>query len=423
MKHHLTRLKNGLRIASIPMKDSPSVTAMVLVETGSHYESKNERGLSHFLEHMCFKGTKKRPKTIHIATELEGLGASSNAFTSNEYTGYYIKSSRIHWKKSLEILSDIYLNPIFSPEDIENERGVILSEMSMYEDKPERKVWEIAENLLYGDTPAGYSIIGTRENVKRFKREDLVLYRNKHYVASKTIVVISGPISHQEVLKEVQKNFKDIRVAKASSKKKVVSKQKETQIKINTKKTSQSHLGFLFPAYHFKDKRRPALEILLSVLGGGASGRLWNRLREKMGACYYIFATREEGSDYGMVGIGTGVEASRVSEVSQAILEECERLKNELVSEAELLKAKEYNIGQLHLSLETSSSLAEYYGSELLYGKTPVSPQEWEKSLRAVTPKEVQAVARDIFKAEKLNFGAVGNFKLTQELKRALIIK
>lgn len=423
MKHHLTRLKNGLRIASIPMKDSPSVTAMVLVETGSHYESKNERGLSHFLEHMCFKGTKKRPKTIDIATELEGLGASSNAFTSNEYTGYYIKSSRIHWKKSLEILSDIYLNPIFSPEDIENERGVILSEMSMYEDKPERKVWEIAENLLYGDTPAGYSIIGTKENVKRFKREDFIRYRTKYYVASKTIVVISGPISHQEALKEVQNNFKDIRVAKSSSKQRVVSKQKETQIKINTKKTSQSHLGFLFPAYHFKDKRRPALEILLSVLGGGMSGRLWNRLREKMGACYYIFATREEGSDYGMVAIGTGVEASRVSEVSQAILEECERLKNELVSEAELLKAKEYNIGQLHLSLETSSSLAEYYGSELLYGKTPVSPQEWEKSLRTVTPKEVQAVARDIFKAEKLNFGAVGDFKLTQELKRALIIK
>lgn len=405
------------------MKDSPSVTAMVLVETGSHYESKNERGLSHFLEHMCFKGTKKRPKTIDIATELEGLGASSNAFTSNEYTGYYIKSSRIHWKKSLEILSDIYLNPIFSPEDIENERGVILSEMSMYEDKPERKVWEIAENLLYGDTPAGYSIIGTKENVKRFKREDFIRYRTKYYVASKTIVVISGPISHQEALKEVQNNFKDIRVAKSSSKQRVVSKQKETQIKINTKKTSQSHLGFLFPAYHFKDKRRPALEILLSVLGGGMSGRLWNRLREKMGACYYIFATREEGSDYGMVAIGTGVEASRVSEVSQAILEECERLKNELVSEVELLKAKEYNIGQLHLSLETSSSLAEYYGSELLYGKTPVSPQEWEKSLRAVTPKDVQAVARDIFKAEKLNFGAVGDFKLTQELKRALVIK
>lgn len=214
MKFKKKTLKNGLRIITVPVKGNPSVTVLVMVSTGSNYETKEENGLSHFLEHMCFKGTPTRKTALDISLEVDSLGAENNAFTNNEYTGYYAKAEKKHFKKLLNIVSDIYLNPTIPTEELEKERGVILQEISMYEDLPQRKVQEVFDELLYGDTPAGRSILGPKENIKRFTREDFLKYKSKHYVAEGTVVVVAGDVSDKQVEEEVSKLFKSIPTSK-----------------------------------------------------------------------------------------------------------------------------------------------------------------------------------------------------------------
>lgn len=200
MNYHKTILKNGLRVITVPMEKSPTVTVFVLVEAGSEYEEKEENGLSHFLEHMCFKGTKRRPNCSDLSQELDEIGAVYNAFTSNEYTGYYAKAQFDQVDKILDIVSDMYLNPILPQAEIEKERGVIIEEINMYEDLPQRKVQNVLSDLVYGDQPAGRTILGPKENINKFNREDFLNYRAKHYVAEATTLIVAGNFSETKIL-------------------------------------------------------------------------------------------------------------------------------------------------------------------------------------------------------------------------------
>ena len=396
---------------------------LVVVETGSNYETKAKNGLSHFLEHMCFKGTTKRPSTSDISKELDGLGAQNNAFTSNELTGYYAKAAKKHFSKLFEIISDLYLNPTLPKEDLEKERGVILQEISMYEDLPQRKVWEVLSKLMYGDVPAGRSILGPRENIKSFTRKDFVDYRSKHYVALKTIVIVAGDVSERAVLSEVKKHFKDIPKDKKLSKPTVKEKQRSPGLLIHRKKTDQTHMVMAFRAYGAKDKRTSALTVLAEILGKGMSSRLFTKLRDEMGACYYVRASHDEYTDHGAFTISTGINVSRAKEVVKVLLEECSKLSKVPVSEKELQKAKEHNIGHLYMGLETTDSLAEFYaGQEVNTGKLK-RPQEFEKAIRKVTAKNVMRVAQDIFRNDKLNLAIVGNITDQKAIKKALSFK
>ncbi|MBX4189233.1 insulinase family protein [Candidatus Parcubacteria bacterium] len=419
MKYKKTKLPNGLRIITIPTK-SPATTVLIMVETGSNYESKEHNGLSHFLEHMCFKGTKNRPSAVEIALEFDTMGSSHNAFTSNEFTGYYAKAERKQWKNILNILSDMYLHPTLPETDLERERGVILQEISMYEDQPQAIVWHTLFELLYGDTPAGRQVAGTPENVKRFTREDFVSYRSAHYVASKTVVVVAGDVRESDVKGEVMKYFKEIPRAKKLAKEAVEVHQKEPGLLIHDKDTDQVHMVLALHAYKATDKRVPALSLLSAVLGNGMSSRLFHKLRHEMGACYYINTHNEEYTDHGLLTISTGVDAKRVREVVRVILEECARLLKAPIPKEELDKAKEYLIGHLYLGLETSDSLAEFYaGQEVTKGRSE-TPEEIERALRRVTPKDVQKIAGDIFRNEKLNLALVGKVEDKEELRKVL---
>ncbi|OHA89802.1 MAG: hypothetical protein A3C70_00920 [Candidatus Zambryskibacteria bacterium RIFCSPHIGHO2_02_FULL_43_14] len=423
MNFKKTTLSNGLRVITVPTKGNPSVMVLVIVETGSNYETKAQNGLSHFLEHMCFKGTTKRPKASLIAKELDNLGAQNNAFTSNELTGYYAKAALKHFPKLFEIISDLYLNPTLPAEDLEKERGVILQEISMYEDLPQRKVWEVLSRLMYGDTPAGRPIIGPRENIKNFTRQNFVDYRSRHYVASKTIVIVAGDVNEQTVLKETKKYFKYIPKDKKIPKPAVKEKQKSPRLLIHKKKTDQTHMVMAFHAYNAKDKRIPALIVLAEILGKGMSSRLFTKLRDEMGACYYVRAGHDEYTDHGTFTISTGVNVSRIKEVLKVLLEECDKLTKVLVSDKELQKSKEHNIGHLYMGLETTDSLAEFYaGQEVSTGKLK-KPQELEKEIRKVTAKDVMRVAKDVFKDEKLNLAIVGDVPNHKTIKKILSLK
>ncbi|HEY4528387.1 MAG TPA: pitrilysin family protein [Candidatus Paceibacterota bacterium] len=423
MKFKKTTLPNGLRVITVPMHGNPSVTIMVMVETGSNYENKEQNGLSHFLEHMCFKGTTKRPTALDIAREMDSMGAYNNAFTMNELTGYYAKAEKKHFNKILEVLSDMYLNPVFPQEDLEKERGVILQEVSMYEDLPQDNVYNFFTKLMYGDTPAGRPIIGSKENIKKFSRQDFVDYRREHYVAGKTIVVVAGDVNEKAVIREVKKNFASIPKGKIISKLPVKEKQRSPQLLLHKQKTNQAHLIFGFRGYDARDKRIPVATILSSVLGGGMSGRLWQKVRHEMGACYYIDATHHEYTDHGVLTISTGIEALRTQEVVRAVLDECRNLATIPVSGEELNKAKEYYLGHFFMYLETTHAQAQFYGiEEALTGKIK-SPTEIEKEVRAVTAKEVTNLARDLFRDSNLNLAAIGNISNPKLVKKALTFK
>lgn len=423
MNFKKTTLPNGLRVITVPTKDNPSVMVLVVVETGSNYETKGQNGLSHFLEHMCFKGTTKRPQAKDIAKELDGLGAQNNAFTSNELTGYYAKAAKKHFIKLFEIISDLYLNPTLPAEDLEKERGVILEEINMYEDLPQKKVGWVLSELLYGDTPAGRSIIGPRKNIRSFKRKDFVDYRSKHYVASKTIVIVAGDISEQAVLNEVKKYFKNIPKNKRLSKQTVIEKQKLPGLLIHKKKTDQTHMIMAFRAYGAKDKRIPALAVLAEILGKGMSSRLFTKLRDEMGACYYVHAGRNEYTDHGALIISTGINVSRTKEVVEVLLDECNKLSKIAVSDKELQKAKEHNIGHLYMDLETTDSIAGFYAEQEVNAGKLKKPQELEKEIRKVMAKDIMRVAKDIFRNDKLNLAIVGNISNTGSIRKALSFK
>jgi predicted Zn-dependent peptidase len=420
MKFKKKTLKNGLRIITVPVKGNPSVTVMVMAAAGSIYESKDENGISHFLEHMCFKGTPTRKSALDISLEIEKLGAENNAFTYNEFTGYYAKGEKRHFKKLLDIVSDLYLNPTIPETELEKERGVILQEISMYEDLPKQKVQEVFDNLMYGDTPAGRTILGPAENIKRFKREDFLNYKKKHYVASGTLVAVAGDISPKEVESLVEKHFKDISTSKKHGKEKIKSNQKSPAILIHHKKTDQTHMVLGFRGLSAKDKDSVILDVMAGILGKGMSSRLFQKLREEMGACYYVRAYNNAYTDHGEFTIATGVEKKRVNEVLQVLLDEYNKLKNEEVSKEELQKTKDYLIGNLYMGLETTDALASFFVMEEIVQGSAKNVKEIEDKIRSVTAKDIKRLANKIFVNHTLNLAIVGDIKDTQILKKSL---
>lgn len=414
------KLKNGLRVITVPMKGSPTVTALVLVETGSKYETKNINGLSHFLEHMCFKGTTKRPTARDISTELDTMGAQYNAFTSHECTGYYAKSDAKNFEKIFDVVSDIYLNSTFPEAEMQKEKGVIIEEINMYEDQPMRHVQDIIMDVVYGDQPAGWSIAGPIENIRKMKRDDFVKYKKDHYVPKATTVVVVGGVNEKKMLDTVKKYFAHLKNENKKGKIKTKDTQKIPQIKIKHKATDQTHFVLGFRAYDAFDKKNPALALLSGVLSAGMSSRLFHKLREEMGVCYYVRATPDSYTDHGLFEISSGVDNKRVHEVISVILKECQKLKDELVSKTELDKVKKIFISGMKMGLEATDDIANFYGGqEVLVGKVETS-EEKARKLLAVKPIDVQKVAREIFKDSKLNLALIGPFKNPTEFSKIL---
>ncbi|OGI62742.1 hypothetical protein A2818_01695 [Candidatus Nomurabacteria bacterium RIFCSPHIGHO2_01_FULL_40_12] len=411
MKFSKKVLKNGLRVVTIPMKDNPTVTVLVLVEAGSKYETKKINGISHFLEHMCFKGTVQRPKAIDISKELDALGSQYNAFTAQEYTGYYAKSDAKHFRKIFNVVSDIYLNSTFPETEMDKEKGVIIEEINMYEDMPQRHVQDLMMKLLYGDTPAGWNIAGEKKNILHMKRDNFVKYKKEHYLPEATVLVVAGQVSEHHVLKEVKRVFEAIPRGRKTGKVKVKQKQRHPQALVKWKKTDQTHFVLSVRSYDFFNKKSPTLSVLGGILGGGMSSRLFQKLREEMGVGYYVRAFNDAFTDHGFFQVSAGVDNKRINEVIQAVLEECRKLKNFKVNDEELNKVKECLIGNMKLSLESSDDIANFYGSQELLKRELKNIEEKAKEIRKVTASQIQNLAKDIFKNKRLNLALIGPFR------------
>jgi predicted Zn-dependent peptidase len=423
MQFNKTTLKNGLRVITVPMTDNPSVTVLVMVEAGSKYENKETSGLSHFLEHMVFKGTPKRPKAIDISKELDSIGSHYNAFTSQEFTGYYAKADKRHLDKIIDVVSDMYNNPLFDEEEIKKEKGVIVEEIRMYQDLPQQHVQNIFMELLYGDVPAGWNIAGTEQNVKSFNREQFIKYRNEHYLASSTVVIVAGSFGEKETIQKIENAFENIGTSKKSGKEKVIDKQSEPAVRIEAKDTDQTHLVIGVRTFPITDKRIPSMLVLSTILGRGMSSRLFAKMRDQLGICYYVRTEHNPFTDHGYLSISAGVDNTRVEEAVVGIIEECERLKVESVNLEELQKAKDYIAGTTMLELETSDARAEYCGYQEVMKRTIDMPDDIIERVNAVTSDDVQNLAKEIFINEQLNMALIGRFKDENLLKQKLSFK
>jgi len=427
MNFKKTTFKNGLRLITAPMKDTNTVTVIVAVAAGSKYETRNLNGLSHFLEHMFFKGTKKRPKTKDIAETLDAVGGEYNAYTSQESTAYFAKVDKEHIRLALDVVSDIYLNSKLDAKEIEKERGVILQEVNMYEDTPMLLVQEDFERLLYGDQPAGWRVIGTKENIAGFRRKDFVRYMGKFYNASNTVVCIAGNFAdagEAGVIRETEKIFSKMRKNNENKKQKTAEKQEKPALKIKRKKTDQVHLVLGFRGYNMFHPDRFALALLANILGGTMSSRLFLSVRERLGLAYYVSASSEEYSDCGYFSVRAGVDTDKIKikKTVKTIIAEIKKIRARGVSEKELKKAKDNLRGKMALSLESSDEVASFLAGQELARREIKTPEEILAKIEKVRRNDILKVAKNLFAEEKLNLALIGPVEDGEFLEKILHI-
>ncbi len=422
MQYKKTVLKNGLKIVSAPMRDTQTVTIMLGVGVGSRYEEEREAGLSHFIEHMLFKGTKKRPNALAIAETIDEVGGEFNAFTGKSRTAYYAKVDAQHWQRALDIIADMYLHSQFKSAEIEREKGTILQELNMYEDMPMRNIEDVWEGLLYGKQKLGREIIGYKKTIRSFKRKDFLNYYRKFYIPNDTVVVLSGNISVSQVMKKAQAYFNSLSMQEKPAMEKVVEKQRKPQVKIKFKKTDQTHLIMGARAYNLFHPDRYVLSVLATILGGGMSSRLFIQVRERQGLAYYVRAETETYQDAGYLAAAAGVEHKNLFQTVATISRELKKIKQRKVTNKELNKAKNYIKGKMVMGLESSDEVANFLINQELTKNKIDTPQEIFKKIDKVTREDVKRVAQDIFVPEKMNLAIIGPHKDGKRLEKNLEI-
>lgn len=422
MQYKKTTLKSGLRVLTVPLKNTQTATMIILVGVGSRFEKENEAGISHFIEHMFFKGTQKRPNTLAISEELDSIGGEFNAFTGKDKTAYYAKADAKHLDIVIDVLSDMFLHSKFEAVEINKERGTILQELSMYEDNPRRIVGDIFENLLYGDYQLGQEIVGNKQTISSVKREDFVGYMKKHYTASNTVVCVAGKFKEKELIAKIEKSFAELKDGKKQKFIKIKENQNKPAIKIKHKKTDQTHFILGARAFDHDHKDRFALNILATILGGNMSSRLFSEVREKRGLAYAVHTDADYYADCGYIGTQVGVEHKNLKKTVEIIMQEYCRLTNELVSEKDLQMAKDYIKGKAVMGFEASDDVAMFFVDQELSKNKIMTLAEIFAKIDAVTLNDLKRVAKAVFQSEKMNLAIIGPQNLTKELENLLVM-
>ncbi len=423
--YKLKKTPSGLNLLTVPMAGAKTTAILVMVATGSKHETRKTSGLSHFLEHMFFKGTAKRPNALILSSELDKLGGEYNAFTSKEYTGYWIKTAANQIKPAIEVVADMLLNSKFDAEEIKRESGVIVEEVNMYLDNPIMRLEDVFEELLYGDTPAGWDTIGTKKNILSFKRKDFVDYFKSQYRAESTFVCLAGklPADSEKLLASTFKAY-----AKGKAKKKVVTKEYQSKpaVKIEFKKTDQAHLSLGVRTMPFGAKETVALKVIATILGGSMSSRLFSQLRERNGLCYYVRSGNEGYSDTGYLATKAGVPVDKIEKAIGIIIAEYKRIAKEKISDSELEKIKQFISGRIMLSLESPDDIAGWYANQLVINHQQpkklklVTPEDFLHEIKKISANDIQRVAQKIFDPKKLNLAIIGPYTDPKKFEKLL---
>lgn len=422
-------LANGLPVLLVEMPSVQSVTALVLTNTGSRYEIPEHAGIAHFFEHMVFKGTEKYPDPQTLASAIDAIGADFNAFTSKEYTGYYVKSASQHLGTSLDVLSDMLLRPLLKQEDIDREKGVIIEEINMYKDTPMNHVANLFEQMAYADFGLSHDIIGSKETVSSLTSEDFQSFLSSWYGLPNMLLVLAGDasvLSKKDTLKMVEAAFSK-QTAQSRIKDKVKVAQyfsaeplSEHRLHVENKQTEQAHLVLGWKGLPRTDEEhRAQLSVLGTLMGGNMSSRLFSEVREKRGLCYYVRADVDFYHEVGLVGASAGVDPSRVYEAIEVILAEFKQVSDgsKPVTADELARAKEYIRGTLTLSFEDSRSVAQSFGmKQLLLNKTETLEESLEK-IQKVTLKQVNDLAKLLFTKSNPKLAVIGPFEDTSKFE------
>ncbi|MEA3210135.1 MAG: hypothetical protein QOE70_3192 [Chthoniobacter sp.] len=405
--YHLTRLANGTRLASVEMPYMRSVSVGIWVGVGGRHEPEEQSGISHFLEHLLFKGTKRR-SAKKITESVEGLGGYLNAFTTEDHTCYYAKAAAPHLPQLCDVLCDMYLESVFAPAEIEREREVIREEILMYRDHPAQHAQELLTETMWPQHPLGRPLTGSVETISRFKRGDLMKFQKQNYTGATTIVTVAGPVYHERVVELLKPVLSRLPRGRAPRYVRAQREKGPARLSLYTQETEQTHLAMGFHAFGRADERRFALKLLSVILGENMSSRLFQKLRERHGWCYNVQTSMVTLADTGAIHVYAGLDPGNLEKAIRLILRELQNICEKAPGRAELRKAQDYTIGQTLMGLESTSNQLMWMGESLLgYGKI-LDPSEVEQRVLAVTAEDIKRVACYCLNRVKLGIAIVG---------------
>jgi len=416
LPYKVTRLPNGANVATVQMPHMRSVSVGVWTGVGGRHEHEKETGVSHFLEHLLFKGTKRR-NAKQITAAVEGVGGYLNAFTTEDHTCYYAKAGAPHFARLCDVLGDMYGGSTFPAAEIEREREVIREEIMMYRDQPAQHVQELLTATLWKKHPLGRPLTGTVETVSHLKRPRITAFHREHYCGANTVVTVAGRFSHAEVLAEVSPWLSRLPRGRRPRFVRSPRVPGRPSVSLHTHDTEQTHLAMGFRAWGRSDERRFALKLLSVILGENMSSRLFQKLRERLGYCYSVTSGMVTLEDTGALHIAAGLDPAKLERAVRLIMRELDALSSRGPTRAELKMAQDYTIGQTLMGLESTSNQIMWMGESLLgFGKV-LCPAEIERSILAVTPADVQSVARACVQRGRLGIAVVGPLKDAEKIK------
>ena len=413
-------LDNGVRIVSCPMKDKQSLAIGLWINVGSRFEDPKFSGISHFLEHLVFKGTQNY-SCQKIKESIEGVGGSINGFTLEEATCYLVKIPARYLDLALNILSDMVINPSLPEEEIERERTVILEEIKMYKDLPQSYVYDILDRLLWPNQPLGRSILGSTEAINRIKRKDLYAYKQHYYTASNIVVSGAGLLEHDRFKDKVRKIFGILENQSINEFFRVKEVQTQPQLELLHKNTEQTHLAIGFHGLKRDHPLKYALSLLHIILGANSSSRLFNEIREKRGLAYEIGTQVKRLNDTGAFIIHAGVDNRKVEETLELIFQELRKVRDKSLNFDEFRRAKEFYLGQLMIALEDTLDQMLWIGESTLTLDKTYTLNQVIKEVKEVKPSDLVEVSRLIFKEEKTNLALIGPLKQKEKTIRSLL--
>lgn len=420
IKYTAHTLQNGLRIFLAPMQETQAATILILYGVGSRFETAAQNGLSHFLEHMFFKGTKKRPTTLDISQELDSLGASYNAYTSEEKTGYYVSAAGEHFPIAFDVLTDMLYGSVFDEKEIEREKGVICEEIKMYHDDPMSYLDEVAKALVFGATPLGRDVAGTAETVRSFSQADFIAYRDQFYGPANTVIVVAGNPSGHDWLSAIEEKLSDL----SGVEPKQFEPQAETTatVSIGTRPIDQVNLNLMHYGITHTEPEKAVFDVLSNILGGTMSSRLFVEVREKRGLAYRAWSGQSRYTDIGTFDCTAGVAVEKLDEALTTMIDEIDKMKNTPVSDVELERAKRNIKGRLSLRLEDSHSIAYYLAYDAIELGKIEQPEEYVKQVEKVSQSDIMRIAKQYLVKEKRKLALVGPLKKEDEARLAALI-
>lgn len=409
--YHKSTLPNGVRVVTGPMTGVKSGTLIMSYEVGSRHEQEPVAGVSHFLEHMLFKGTEKRPDPKQISEEIEGVGGVLNAATSREGTSYWFKAPSSHFASGYEVLADIVRNSVIDEAELDKERLVILEEIRSVQDAPDELVHDVIDEVVWGDEPVGRSIAGSEETVSGIDRAAMVDFWQRNYTPDRLVIASGGDVRHEEVVALTEQYFGDLRgIGTPDEMSETQEDQRESRVRLVERETEQAHLCIAMPALSYATERRYVQSTLEAILSSGMSSRLFQEIREKRGLVYSVYGYFRPYFDVGQGVLYAGTDLERIEETVEALVGELRKLRDEPVPEDELRRTKELRKGRLLMGFEDSRSVAGWIGSqEATYGEIK-TPEEVMAKIEAVTAAEVQELAHELFQPARMNLALIGPY-------------